>query len=49
MTLMELALGKFPYPSNLAVFELLKYIVDEPLNLPKGEFTPEFDTFISKL
>lgn len=52
MTLMELVLGKFPFPpdgSGLSVFELLEYIVHEPVpSLPAGKFSKLFETFISR-
>ncbi|KAJ3254501.1 MAP kinase kinase (MEK) [Boothiomyces macroporosus] len=52
MTLVELVIGKFPFPPNgqpLSVFELLEYIVHEPVpTLPKGEFSPEFEKFIAR-
>jgi mitogen-activated protein kinase kinase len=52
MTLVELVLGKFPFPPNgqpLSVFELLEYIVHEPVpTLPPGQYTKEFETFIAK-
>eukprot|EP00842_Homolaphlyctis_polyrhiza_P001359 jgi/Hompol1/2223/HPOL_002145-RA len=52
MTLMELVLGKFPFPPDgkpLTVFELLQYIVNEPVpTLPEGQFSKEFETFIAR-
>ncbi|KAI8914581.1 kinase-like domain-containing protein [Gorgonomyces haynaldii] len=52
MTLMELVLGKFPFPPDgkpLSVFELLEYIVHEPVpTLPPGQFSKEFETFIAR-
>jgi mitogen-activated protein kinase kinase len=52
MTLVELVLGKFPFPPNgqpLSVFELLEYIVHEPVpTLPAGQCSKEFETFIAK-
>ena len=52
MTLIELILGKFPFPPNgqpLTVFELLEYIVHEPVpTLPPGKYSKEFQTFIAK-
>jgi mitogen-activated protein kinase kinase len=51
MTLVELVIGKFPFPPNgqpLSVFELLEYIVHEPVpTLPKGMYSEEFDKFIA--
>ena len=52
MTLVELVLGKFPFPPNgqpLSVFELLEYIVHEPVpTLPSDQYSPEFQSFIAK-
>lgn len=53
ITLMELALGRFPFPPEgkplSIIFELLEYIVHEPVpTLPKGEFPPIFEDFIAK-
>ena len=52
MTLMELVLAKFPFPPDgkpLSVFELLEYIVHEPVpTLPPGQFSKEFEDFIAK-
>ena len=52
MTLMELVLAKFPFPPDgkpLSVFELLEYIVHEPVpTLPLGQFTNEFENFIAR-
>ncbi|KAJ3275615.1 MAP kinase kinase (MEK) [Terramyces sp. JEL0728] len=52
MTLVELVIGKFPFPPNgqpLSVFELLEYIVHEPVpTLPPGEFSPEFEKFVAR-
>jgi mitogen-activated protein kinase kinase len=52
MTLMELVLGKFPFPpdgTRLSVFELLEYIVHEPVpSLPKDQFSKSFETFIAR-
>ncbi|KAI9280128.1 kinase-like domain-containing protein [Sporodiniella umbellata] len=52
ITLMELGLGKFPFASSdgrsLAIFELLQYIVNEPIpSLPPGKYSPHFEHFIS--
>jgi mitogen-activated protein kinase kinase len=52
MTMMELVIGKFPFPPDgkpLSVFELLEYIVHEPVpTLPAGKFTPAFESFIAR-
>lgn len=52
MTLMELVLGKFPFPPDgnpLSPFELLQYIVNEPVpTLPPGKFSKEFEEFIAR-
>ncbi|RKP20267.1 kinase-like protein, partial [Rozella allomycis CSF55] len=49
LTIIELATGKFPYPSNaLTFFELLELIVSgEPPSLPQS-FSPDFRDIISK-
>lgn len=52
ITLMELGLGKFPFASSdgrsLAIFELLQYIVNEPVpTLPEGEYPSDYEHFIS--
>ncbi|KAJ1506296.1 MAP kinase kinase (MEK) [Coelomomyces lativittatus] len=52
ITLMELAIGRFPFPEGdepvqLAVFELLEYIVNEEVpRLPKGIFSEPFEKFV---
>ena len=52
MTLVELVIGKFPFPPNgqpLSVFELLEYIVKEPVpTLPPGQCSKEFEEFIAE-
>ena len=53
LTLLELVTGRFPFSSGddrqLAVFELLQYIVNESVpRPPPGYFTVEFDSFITK-
>lgn len=50
MTLVELALGKFPIDgAPLAIFELLNYIVNEPApSLPADKFSPELCDLINK-
>ncbi|CAG8641496.1 7069_t:CDS:2, partial [Acaulospora morrowiae] len=52
ITLMELALGRFPFPpdgSQLTVLELLQHIVNEPAPvLPEGQFPDDFCDLISK-
>ncbi|KAI8817147.1 kinase-like domain-containing protein [Fimicolochytrium jonesii] len=52
VTLMELATGKFPFQSDgepLSVFELLEYIVNEPIaTLPPGKFSPELEAFVAR-
>ncbi|KAG1137350.1 hypothetical protein G6F37_011284 [Rhizopus arrhizus] len=52
ITLMELGLGKFPFSSSdgksLAIFELLQYIVNEPVpTLPEGKYPPDYEHFLS--
>ncbi|KAI8590874.1 MAP kinase kinase (MEK) [Geranomyces variabilis] len=52
ITLMELAVGKFPFQSEgepLSVFELLEFIVNEPVpSLPAGKYSAELDAFLAK-
>lgn len=52
ITLVELVLAKFPFPPNgqpLSVFEMLDYIVNEPVpTLPSNLYTLEFRDFISE-
>ncbi|CAN6629210.1 hypothetical protein TRVA0_012S00694 [Trichomonascus vanleenenianus] len=50
ITLVELAIGKFPAPSINGIFELLQRIVNEaPPSLPQdGNFSPEFRLFVDK-
>ena len=47
LTLIELAIGHFPFPSGLAMFELLQMLVVEPApRLPEDQFSPEFVNFV---
>ncbi|KNE71442.1 STE/STE7/MEK1 protein kinase [Allomyces macrogynus ATCC 38327] len=52
ISLMELAIGRFPFPPNegernLAVIELLDYIVNEDVPpLPPGQFSKAFEDFL---
>ncbi|CAG8503533.1 7928_t:CDS:2 [Paraglomus occultum] len=52
ITLIELAIGRFPFPpdgSKLTVLELLQHIVNEaPPTLPPGEFPDDFDDLTKK-
>ena len=49
ISLIELATGQFPYPKWGSPFEQLKQVVtDDPPRLPPGQFTAEFEDFISK-
>ncbi|KAI9332296.1 kinase-like domain-containing protein [Zopfochytrium polystomum] len=52
ITLLELAMGRFPFPADgkpLTLFEILQCIVEEPLpTLPAGRFSPEFDAFLAR-
>ncbi|CAJ0746671.1 19980_t:CDS:2 [Entrophospora sp. SA101] len=52
ITLMELALGRFPFPpdgSQLTVLELLQHIVNEPApRLPQGQFPEDIDDLVQK-
>jgi mitogen-activated protein kinase kinase len=48
---MELALGRFPFPPDgkqLAILELLNYIVNEPApTLPNGMYPNDLSQFIA--
>ena len=49
LTLLEVAVGKFPLPPNLKYFELLQLVTNEPApTLPPDQFSEEFEGFISK-
>ncbi|KAK3089931.1 hypothetical protein FSP39_007715 [Pinctada imbricata] len=49
ITMIEMATGKFPYPTWKTPFEQLKLVVqDPPPRLPSGQFSPEFEDFIDK-
>ena len=51
MTLVELVLGKFPFPPNgqqLSVFELLEYIVNEPVPTLPPSYSTAFCAFIAR-
>ncbi|XP_044759861.1 dual specificity mitogen-activated protein kinase kinase 6 [Coccinella septempunctata] len=49
ISLIELSTGQFPYPKWGTPFEQLKQVVkDDPPRLPAGEFSTEFEDFISK-
>ena len=51
LTLVELITGSFPFPGNrqFSVFELLEYVVNESIPTPPpGQFSPQFDGFVSK-
>ena len=52
LTLMELVLGRFPFPPDgkvLGPFEILQYIVNESVpELPEGNFSTEFHQFIAR-
>ncbi|RKP22358.1 kinase-like domain-containing protein [Syncephalis pseudoplumigaleata] len=51
ITVMELALGRFPFPPDgkqLAILELLNYIVNEPApTLPEGMYPEDLSQFIT--
>ncbi|EEC03812.1 dual specificity mitogen-activated protein kinase kinase 6 [Ixodes scapularis] len=48
ITMIELSIGKFPYPSFRNPFEQLKHVIeDDPPRLPAGQFSPEYEDFIS--
>jgi mitogen-activated protein kinase kinase 3 len=47
ITMMELAIGKFPYSSSGNFFQQLKRVCqDEPPRLPQDRFSPRFEDFI---
>ncbi|CAG7729942.1 unnamed protein product [Allacma fusca] len=59
LSLVEMALGVYPIPppnhsngtkpSGMAIFELLNYIVNEPPpELPPGQFSADFENFVSR-
>ncbi|XP_045476517.1 dual specificity mitogen-activated protein kinase kinase 6 [Harmonia axyridis] len=49
ISLIELSTGQFPYPKWGTPFEQLKQVVkDDPPRLPSGEFSSDFEDFISK-
>jgi mitogen-activated protein kinase kinase 3 len=49
ISLIELATGQFPYPKWGSPFEQLKQVVtDDPPRLPPGQFTSEFEDFITR-
>lgn len=49
ISLVELATGEFPYPKWGTPFEQLKAVVaGDPPRLPTGQFSPDFEDFISK-
>ncbi|CAG9824591.1 unnamed protein product [Phaedon cochleariae] len=49
ISLIELAIGDFPYPKWGTPFEQLKQVVaDDPPRLPAGQFSSEFEDFISR-
>ncbi|KAF7728317.1 MAP kinase kinase (MEK) [Apophysomyces ossiformis] len=52
ITLMELALGRFPFPpdgSSLSIFDLLQHIVNEPVpTFPPGKYPRDLTDFVDK-
>lgn len=52
ITLMELALGRFPFPPDgdpLSIFELLQHIVNEPVpQFPPNKYPPVLVDFVDK-
>ncbi|XP_003745516.1 dual specificity mitogen-activated protein kinase kinase 6 [Galendromus occidentalis] len=47
ITMVELSIGRFPYPTIRNVFEQLKQVVQsEPPRLPPGKFSKEYEVFI---
>lgn len=50
ITLLELAMGRFPFPpegKTLAIFELLQFIINEPIVLDEDRFPSGFNSFIN--
>jgi mitogen-activated protein kinase kinase 1 len=59
LSLVEMAVGVYPIPppnhanharaTGMAIFELLNYIVNEPPpELPSGQFSANFESFVSR-
>jgi serine/threonine protein kinase len=52
ITLMELALGRFPFPPEgtpLSIFELLQHIVHEPVpEFPPDKYPKDLTDFVSQ-
>jgi mitogen-activated protein kinase kinase len=52
ITLMELALGRFPFPPEgtpLSIFELLQHIVHEPVpTFPPNKYPQDLTDFVAK-
>lgn len=50
ITMMQMALGRHPFPGNsLSILELLQFVVNEPApTLPPDQFSPEFEDFLAK-
>ncbi|KAK2161202.1 hypothetical protein LSH36_120g14043 [Paralvinella palmiformis] len=49
ISMLELAIGKFPYSRAKTPFDQLKQVVkDDPPSLPAGQFSTEFNDFITK-
>lgn len=47
ITMIELSVGKFPYPHFKTPFEQLKHVVeDDPPRLPSGLFSAEYEEFV---
>lgn len=49
ISLIELAIGRFPYDTWGTPFEQLKQVVkDDPPKLPPGQYTSYFEDFVNK-
>ncbi|CAG2114458.1 unnamed protein product [Medioppia subpectinata] len=49
ISMLELAIGKFPFPDSKNLFEQLKRICqDDPPTLPAGQFSKDFEDFMDK-
>lgn len=49
ITMVELSIGRYPYPISKNPFEQLKHVVtDDPPGLPPGTFSSEYEDFISQ-
>jgi mitogen-activated protein kinase kinase 3 len=47
--MLELAIGRFPFPEAKNLFEQLKRVCqDDPPRLPSGKYSAHFEDFISQ-